>query len=277
MDGEQESIAEAETPIEQEVNEPEAELDIEGDEGQAEPEEDLEEFDWNGKKIKGPKGLKDGVLMHGDYTRKTQEIAATRKELEEHKTQLAQQFQAAEEELTARGRLAMLKGQLEEYSKVNWDQLEAEDPLAANQHWRRFQTMKDQAAAITQDLGNKASQRSQAAQQETAKRFEQTQEWVKQNIKGWTPETDAKVLEWARGKGATNQNLLDAMSPMVYEMIYLAQIGEQALSKKPAAPKPAPITEPLKVVASKSNPPSRKSLSDMSMEEYVAHRRKQGR
>jgi hypothetical protein len=277
MDGEQEPIAEAETPIgEQEPNEPET-PDTEQVDGEElpEPEEDLEEFDWNGKKIKGPKGLKDGVLMHGDYTRKTQEVAATRKELDERAQQLNQQFQASNEELTARGHLSVLKSQMAEYANVNWNQLSAEDPIGAQQHWMRFQTMKDQAAAIDAELNNRQTQRSQQAQQETAKRFEQTQEWAKKNLKGWTPETDSQVVEWAKSKGATNQNLLDAMSPMVYEMLYLARLGEQALTKKPAAPKPAPLVEPLKVVAAKANPPARKSLADMDMDEYVAARRKQ--
>jgi len=276
MDGEQESIAEAEAPIDAvEPDEPDTEV-TEGDDGQQpEPEEDLEEFDWNGKKIKGPKGLKDGVLMHGDYTRKTQEVAATRKELEERAQQLNQQFQASNEELTARGHLFVLKSQMAEYANVNWNQLSAEDPIGAQQHWMRYQTMKDQAASIESDLSERQNQRSLQAQQDTARRFEQTQEWAKKNLKGWTPETDSQVVEWAKSKGATNQNLLDAMSPMVYEMLYLARLGEQALTKKPAAPKPAPLVEPLKVVAAKANPPARKSLADMDMDEYVAARRKQ--
>ncbi|TPN03817.1 hypothetical protein FJ973_29685 [Mesorhizobium sp. B2-1-3] len=280
MAGEDEPIAEAEAPIEavehDEPTDPGA-LPLEGEEiaELPNPDDDLEEFDWNGQKIKGPKGLKDGVLMQADYTRKTQEVAATRKELEDRAQQLNQQFQASNDELMARGHLTVLKSQMAEYANVNWNQLSADDPIGAQQHWMRYQTMKDQVAAIDNDLSERQNQRSQQAQQETAKRFEQTQEWAKSNLKGWSPETDSQVVEWAKSKGATNQNLLDAMSPMVYEMLYLARLGEQALTKKPAALKPAPIVEPLKVVAAKANPPARKNLADMDMDEYVAARRKQ--
>lgn len=271
MDGEQESIVEAEAPIDAvEPDEPEL---AEGEEleAQPEPDEDLEEFDWNGKKIKGPKGLKDGVLMHADYTTKTQAIAATRKELEEQKTKLAQQSQ---EERKTLGRLARLEDELGEYAKVNWNQLSAEDPIGAQQHWMRYQTAKDEATYLAQELNNLHTQRTQQAQQDTAKRFEQTQEWVKQNIKGWTPEVDAKVLEWAKSKGATNQNLLDAMSPMVYEMLYLARIGEQALKKPTPAPK-QPITEPLKVVTAKANPPPAGLDDRLSIDEWNKRRNAQ--
>ena len=78
MADEQESIAEveAETPIETEVeteqpvsldDQPETEAVEEEAETTEEAapveDDDEEEFDWNGKKVKGPKGLKDGLMM----------------------------------------------------------------------------------------------------------------------------------------------------------------------------------------------------------------------
>ena len=84
MGGEQESIAEVEPEApaiepEMEADEP-VNLDDPGEpevEDELQPEDDdSEEIDWNGKKFKGPKGLKDGLMMQADYTRKTQEVAS---------------------------------------------------------------------------------------------------------------------------------------------------------------------------------------------------------
>jgi hypothetical protein len=42
-----------------------------------------------------------------------------------------------------------------------------------------------------------------------------------------------------------------------------------------AAPKPGTPAAPLHVVGAKANPPARKTVGDMSMDEYVAFRSKQ--
>ena len=106
MDGEQEAIAEVEQEapaIETEMeadepvnldetgDEPEVEDNAENAETEESDEDDLEEFEWNGRKVKGPKGLKEGLMMQADYTRKTQEVANTRKELEARAQRLEQQ------------------------------------------------------------------------------------------------------------------------------------------------------------------------------------------
>ena len=151
MDGEQESIAE----VEQET--PAIETEIEADEpvnldasdedqdveDELQPEDDdSEEFDWNGKKVRGPKGLKDGVLMHADYTRKTQETSALRKELDDRSQRLDQQFQASEEYLDARADLRVVTKELERFEEYDWTQYQQHrlnDPLSADEAWNYAQ------------------------------------------------------------------------------------------------------------------------------------------
>lgn len=244
----------------------------EGDDG-GEPEpEEFDMIEFEGKQYQVPKALKAGFMMQADYTRKTQDIAARGRELEERATAIAQQAQASEQEMAARASLIGIDQQLQQYSQVNWDQLEQEDPMGAQQHWRRYQMLTNQRQQVVQDLAARQYQRTQEAQQDLAKRIEETQTFAKQNIKGWTPELDSQIIEFAKSKGATEPALKDAMSPLVYEMLYLARIGEQVLSRQ-ASPKPKQqAATPLKTVAAKTNAPVRKSLSEMSMEEYAAAR-----
>lgn len=282
MDGEQESIAavEPETPAiepEMEADEP-VNLDA-GDEPEAEaqPEDDdSEEFDWNGRKIRGPKGLKDGVLMHADYTRKTQDIAARGRELDERATRLDQQFQASDEYLDARADLRTVTKEMERFKEFGWaeyQQARMSDPIGADEAWNYKQHLAQQHANLTEAIKQHDTTRSSEAQQDLAKRLNETQQFAQANIKGWSPELDKQVIDFALSKGATPDDLKSLMNPLVYEMIYLAQIGAKALSK-PVTPKTAQTTQaaPLTVVAAKANPPSRKSFSEMSMEEYAAAR-----
>lgn len=286
MDGEQESIAE----VEQET--PAIETEIEADEpvnldasdedqdveDELQPEDDdSEEFDWNGKKVRGPKGLKDGVLMHADYTRKTQETSALRKELDERSQRLDQQFTAGEEYLDARADLRVVAKELERFKEYDWTQYQQHrlnDPLSADEAWNYAQHLRNQKGQLEASIQQHEGRRTADAQQATAKRMQETHEHVKANLKGWTPETDKQVIDFAMSKGISQDELRNTMDPRIYEMIYLARIGAQILNKP--APKPtaqAKPTEPLKVVGGRSTPAARKSLADMDMDEYAAARK----
>jgi len=288
MADEQETIApiEAEAPIETVADEPiaitddepdsEAELEAEGeeeaDDPEGESEEDLEELDWNGRKVKVPKGLKDGVLMHADYTRKTQELAASRRELEQAQARLVEQSKASDEDLQMRAALMGRAEEIQKYEKVDWDAWEAQDPLAAQQGYRRYQTLKEEAGRIAAQIQQRAQQRTAEAQQDYAKRIRETHEYASTQIKGWTPELDQKIGDFARAQGVSDADLQAALNPTIYKFLHMAYLGHQLLNK-PAQPKaPVKQAQPLQKVAAKGGVPARKSLSDMSMEEYVAYR-----
>jgi hypothetical protein len=284
MTGEQEPIAaiepEEEPAIvgqeEPEPTEPEGQEqgNPEGDPPQQEETEELETIDVDGKQYQVPKAVKAGIMMQADYTRKTQEVAAQRRELEGRAQQIAQQAQASEEEMTARATLIGVNQAIQQYANVNWDQLEQEDPIAAQTHWRRYQTLQDQQRKISTDLFVRQNERTQQAKQETAKRLEETRAYAEKNIKGWTPELDVKMTEFAVNElGFDRVELGNATNPQVYRALYLAWLGQQALSKqaKPVASATPPT--PLKTVGAKASPAANKSLADMSMEEYVAYRR----
>lgn len=288
MDGEQEAIAEVEQGIpaietEMEADEPinideagdEPEVD-EDDQPEPEPEDDFEEFDWNGKKVKAPKGLKDSLMMQADYTRKTQEVANTRKELEERAARLDQQFSASEEYLDARADLRMVAKELERFEGFDWSayqQARMTDPLQADEAWNYAQHLRAQKAQLEGVVQQHESSRTAAVQQEIAKRMQETHEHVKANLKGWTPDTDKQVIDFALSKGVTREQMQNLMNPLVYEMLYLARIGHEALAKPAPNPKKqAAPTQPSKAVGGRSTPAASKSLSEMSMEEYAAAR-----
>ena len=248
----------------------------EGEEDPTESLEEFEEFEWNGKPIKAPKGLKDGVLMHSDYTRKTQEVAQTRKELEQRAEAIAQQAQATEEELSVRATKIQLDAEIERFKDFDWNAYQLarqQDPFGADEAWNYKAHLMQQRTEVEAHLSEAEKYRSAQTQQEVAKRLHETEQYARS--KGWSKETDREVLDFALNKGADPKKLQQLMDPLVYEMLYFARLGEQLVNKP--APKPAQATKPLEVVGAKTNPPARKLLEDMSMDEYVAHRQKQAK
>ena len=229
-------------------------------------EDDTEEFEWDGKLVKGPKGLKDGVLRQADYTRKTQEAAEIKRALEAEKQSVAQQAAANEEELEIRAAMHSIKAELARYANVNWEQWEQEAFVDAAAGFRRFQQLKEGLQTAENELKSRAEHRTQQTQTERSKRLEETRKFAETELKGWTPEVDAKVTEFAtKTLGFDRDTLLDAYNPQVYHALYLAHLGHQLLTKPASPAKPVPPPAPLTVVASKANPPARKSMYDPNL------------
>ena len=297
MDGEQETIVavdpdtpviEAEVENDEPVNldaEADAEADDDGegvdDDGSQADEDPLDELDFNYKKYSVPKSLKESVeQLRAAYTKRAQEDAVARKDLDERSQRLDQQFQASEEYLDARADLRVVTKELERFKEYDWTQYQyhrLSDPVSADEAWNYAQHLRNQKGQLEASIQQHEGKRSAEATREIANRMQQTHEHVKANLKGWTPDTDKQVIDFAMSKGITQDELRNTMDPRIYEMIYLARIGSQVLNKP--APKPAPAakpTEPLRVVNGRSTPAGRKSLGEMSMDEY-AEARKAGR
>ena len=258
------------------------EEDLSPEESQPEVEEqeapvEYVELERNGKKYQVPKELEGEFLMQGDYTKKTQATSAREKELDAREQRITQQAQFTEEEMTERATLVNVKSQLEQYQTVDWDALETEDPMSAQRHWRTFQTLKEQYGQLNHNLSQRQEHRTREAQQETAKRIEETRAFAQTKIPGWSPEMDGKIQEFVESKGISKEALAPLLTPQAYEILHLAWVGSQALSKTATAPKPqttAAAPKPLATVAARGGAVS-KDIADMSMDEYAAHRRKQ--
>ena len=251
--------------------------ETEGDELEAQPtDEDLEEFEWEGKQIKAPKGLKEGVLRQADYTRKTQEISQTKRELEERATRIDQQLQASEEELGHRAHLQHIKSELKRFEGFDWAQyqsLKQTDPAQAEEAWQYVQYLKEQSSAVEQKISQAQQQRTQEAEQDFATRREQALEHARKNIKGWTPEVHQKVIDFAEKAEIPLPVVKQFWGPQFYEILHKAMIGDGILNKP--APKPnTPPVNPLETVGAKRNPPGKTDLSSADMDDYIAMRKR---
>ncbi|ANK73738.1 hypothetical protein FA04_14580 [Ensifer adhaerens] len=255
--------------------------EIEGDglesEGDEQPEPEETEVEFNGKTYKIHPDLRDGFLMRADYTKKSMEVADIRKEAEAKREEAAQAYQTSQEVLEARSVIINIDGQLQQYENVNWDQLEQEDPLGAQSHWRRFQTLREQRGQVAQYLDKTQHELSEKVAQETDKRLRETRAFAEKELKGWTPELDNKITEFAtKDLGFTVDALRSSYSPQVYKTLYLAHLGHLALQKQAAAPKPAtPAAQPLSKVSARANPPLAGLDDRLTSDEWLKRRNAQ--
>ncbi len=275
----EEEVAE-ETP--KDLDNPEADegVDLEA----AEAEEEDEEIEWNGKKFRGPKGLKDGILMQADYTKKTQETSAKAKELESREAEINQRLEATDEELNDRAVLANINSRLSEYAKLtqaDWQAHYDRDYIETDRAWRDFQMLKEQRGELSQKLDAKQTERTRAAELDLANRVEATNQFAAKNIKGYSPELTTKLIEFASNEGIDEKTLKANWSPTLYKLIHKAFIGEQTL-KQQATPKPkATAPAPLQTIKPAASPTTSKSLAELAKSDdasaYIEARRAQER
>lgn len=279
--GTEQETQETTEELEAEPTDPGAEETEEEGEGEGNAEETEIEFstiEIDGKEYQVPKELEGAFLKNKDYTQKSQANAERTRALEAKEAEIEERAKATEEELDMRATLRSVDAQIAEYAKLtkaDWDAHQLQDPMGTEQHWRAFQMLKDQKAELSEQLSTKQNERTQAAQQDLAKRVEQTNAFAKENIKGWNPQLTDTLVKYAVDTGIPESVLKQQWSPTLYKLLHRAWVGERALSKQIAAlPKPQTTNvKPSVTVTGKSNPGAKKSLADMDMDEYVAARK----
>ena len=241
------------------------------------PAEELDTVEINGKEYQIPKDLKRHVMLDADYTQKTQATAATAKELAAEKDRLVEQFKASEEELGHRAELRQIDAAIAKYSAYTaeqWAGLKAEDPQGWNEHQIYFANIERRKQQLTGVLSQAEAKRTQEAQSVATKRIEETQAHA-MKIKGWSPQMDADVVEYAKTKGLNDKLVVENMSPGLYDLIRYAKLGEESEKRAKTAPLPAVPAQPLTVVGGKKGPSLWVDLASADMEDYVSERKKQ--
>lgn len=262
----------------------ELEADTEGDdetEGDSASEELATIVADDGTEYQVPKSLESMFLKNKDYTQKSQANAERAKALEAQAAEIEERLKATDEELDMRATLKTVEKQLAEYEKLSpqdWEYHETQDPLGTQRHWRQFQLLQAEKAKLAGTLTEKQNARSQVAQQDLAKRVEETNAFAQKNIPGFKPELTDELVKFAQAEGVPDEQLRSLWSPTFFKILHRAWIGEQTLKTKvKPAPKPAETAKPLKTIAAKSNPKPSGLDDRLSIEEWTRRRNAQDR
>lgn len=225
-----EGEAAPETEVENEV-ETEIELDDDGNPIEAsEPEDEFEEVERDGRKLKVAKELAAELMMQADYTRKTQELAEQRKALDVERQTVEQATQA---ELQAQAQVIAIDGRLQEYANIDWDAWESQDPFAAQKGWREFQQLQTARGHAAQSFHQLKHERTSAAQLERAKRVEEGAAVLAKEIPGWSQELGAKLLDYGvKSFGFTRAEIEDFEDPRMVKVLHAAFEAEKSKTQQ---------------------------------------------
>lgn len=203
--------------------------------------------------------LLKGYSRTADYTRKTQALAAARKEFEEierpklHET--LTQYEA---------RLTQLAQELDTASEPDWDRVRAEQPAEFATLWAEWDRYKKQQAAVRQEQQTVADKRMELERQEFTKYVAQEKQQLLSVIPEWKDGTVAKqetadIRAFALSLGFTEQELDAMVDHRAVVALRKAMLYEKRQQRAPAVkdklakatPKTTPTARQAPVPASK--------------------------
>lgn len=253
------------------------------DEASQEQAEEDEEIEVGGKKFALPKSaaetLKAERLMQSDYTRKTQEVAESRKAVEAEREQVKQAAAQQQQYIKEIAKVTALDDQLEQYKQLDWNALSDQDPVAAQKLHFQFQALQQQRQQAEQAVTQKQHEHALAEQQNLAKQVQEADAYFKREIPGWSGERSARLQQYAVEIGIPGSDLamLAVKHPAIAKALHKAELFDQLEKKQSTKPKaptapPAPVTRVSAARASAKVDPAKLSVDD-----WMAQRNKQVR
>lgn len=254
----------------------EAEVEQEVEDSNDEPEsgeevDDSEEVEHEGKKYRIPKELKSALMMQSDYTRKTQEVANERRQIEQHAQRIEQEAQAHREDIVDYAKYVAVEDRLQQFGQVNWTQLSDDDPVTAQKLWIEYTQLKDTRNQLGSNLSYRQQQRDFEKQQKSAKHLEEGRAVLAREIKDWSPQLASALADFARSDGWSESEITNITAAQV-KSLHRSYVGSQILKKQ--APKQAP-TPAMPVTKVGGTASVKKSPSSMTDKEFAAWRHSQ--
>jgi hypothetical protein len=249
----QETAPEPEAPVEaatDEATETEA-----ASEAPAETADEFVEVEYEGERWSVPKKLSKAIIQESDYTKKTQEVADQRKQVEYQAAQLKlaeseRQFaETVRPELTT---LMQLDQQLAQFKALDWNNLSTDE---AFRYKLTHDQLKEQKAALESELGSKRARFDQEMQAAYREMLDKGIETLKRSIPNFGEGTAKEIVEYAERDGYTKDEVAQIIDPRYIKTLWKAaqydRLQSQSKATASTLQKVAPIGK-----AAPSNPMS---------------------
>lgn len=255
-------------------------------EDQAEQVEEIGEWTdpETGKVHKVSKDLLPKIMMEADYTRKTQEIAERRREIEAQREAYEQEVQFREATWQETAALVNIEQRLAQFQNMDWRRYVAERPQEAQAAQAEFLQLQGEYSRLQNTVQAKRAHIASQFEQETATKLTKAVEELRKPNPaiGWDGKFDqqrsaelTKFISERFGIPPAEQAKA-ARSPGWVQLAHAAKIGIETLAKSKQATKPVPPqSKPVPTVAAGKTNTAIVNPDKLSPEEWVKWREKQ--
>lgn len=258
---------------------PDTELDqpeTEGEEVAEEPEVEEVEIERAGRKYRIPKEVEAELLMHGDYTRKTQSLAEERRQIAAQAEAWQAEKAAEEAAFQERVKLSQVQEAVKQYEALDWQSFHAQNAEEAQRQFMQYTMLKGKAQELEQTVSAKKQEVLTRQQQMREQVLTAANDYLRQQIPDWSP-TKAQQIRSAGTDvyGFKAEELASVVDPRFVRVMHDAMLYRKSLEKasKPVEQKPQP--QPVRKVGSSA--PAAKDPDKMSTEEWMKWRNAQVR
>jgi hypothetical protein len=231
--------------------EPETEGDVEEDS----EEQTLEtvKLKVNGEEIEKPLDEVVALAQQGlDYTKKTQEVAEQRKQLETFEQQLKMQEQQFAEQAQLNNlliedvaKITALDQQLSQYANVDWQKLTDSDFVEAQKHYMAYNQLQQNRNNAVSQFEAKRQSALAKHQESLAERIRKGKEVLAKEIPNWSPETTQAVVTTGKEYGFTDDELNAIVDPRHVKVLHDAMQWRKSQNKKPLVKKKVASAKPV--------------------------------
>lgn len=234
----------------------ELETDDEVDEEESDEEQPVQsvKLKVNGEEIEKPIDEIVALAQQGlDYTKKTQEVAEKRKELESLENQirlqeqnLQQQSMLNSELIQDVAKITALDQQLSEYQDVNWEQLSDSDFVTAQKKFFTFNQLQQQRSNLVSQFESKRQEALNKQQQMVADKVAKGREVLSKEIPNWSQETTQEIIAIGREDyGFTDAELNAIIDPRHVRVLHDAMQWRKLKSKNSVVKKKVSRAKPV--------------------------------
>ena len=260
----------------------------EQDDAGAEPDDDFEEVDFNGKKYSISKELAPIIAkaenLEAGVTKRFQEAAELRKQAEAQLQTFQREQQVNSQIIQEVSQLSGVEQRLAQYSQVNWQQWQAQDPQAANAGMAEMMQLQSAHQQLRGTVESRKAEIGAIQEQRAATQISQAIEALSKPDpdKGWAGKFDQPTREaltkFGKEMGYTDEELRGTNHPLMIKTLNLARIGAEALKKQKASispPKPQAAPVPtVSAARTRSNPVDPDKMSQKQFNEWRAKQSK---
>jgi hypothetical protein len=235
-----------------------------------------EEVEYEGEKYKVPPQLKDALLRQADYTRKTQEVAEQRKQIEAQAAEVRQRAEQQQRYVADMAEVVALDKQMQQYQQLDWQELIDTDPQGAMKLQHQLGQLQNKRAELAHNLTQKQQQDALNEQQAIAKRVQEADAYLRREIPNWSDERSNQLMKYGVDLGIQPEVLSQAVinQPVLAKLLHKAEMFDQLEKKQAARPKPEGQEKPVtRITAARST--VQKDPDKMTPDEWLKWRNAQ--
>ena len=240
-----EAVAET-APVEASTEEEQQPDQPEGANAQETVEADtLVDIEFDGKVLKGSPEIREAVMRHADYTRKTMELAEHRN-LFQKEREIADQHAAFSKSIEPEStELAQIDAQLAQFKALPWDEFDMQQSFKAK---HAQDLLKERRVEIKQSIDEKRDEFKATSEKSKKELFETANKYLTKTVPSWGSQAANEFVTAAQAVGFTRDEVGNMVDPRAIHALWKAAQWDKLQAAKPAVSKKVsevpPVTKP---------------------------------